>query len=218
MSAYFVTGTDTGVGKTFVTCALLHRFAQQGMTTIGMKPVSAGVDNNGTNEDVTQLRAASTVKVETRLINPVSFRDPVAPHLAAAAQGRDIRFAPILDALAALQQRANVVIVEGVGGFRVPLGPDGDSADLARALNLPVILVVGLRLGCLNHAMLTVEAVQARGLALAGWVANSIDPAMLRREENIAALRELIAAPILGSIPFLASLDAVLAARDLRLP
>jgi dethiobiotin synthetase len=213
MSAYFVTGTDTGVGKTFVCCALLHFFSQQGLSTIGMKPVAAGLDADGRNEDVMLLSKASTVLAAPELVNPFAFKNPIAPHLAAAEEGKEIRFAPIHNALNALRKQADVVIVEGVGGFRVPLGADGDSADLAQALELPVILVIGLRLGCINHALLAVEAIQTRGLTLSGWVANSIDPAMLKRNENIATLNKLIAAPLLGTLNFQTPLDAAIAAR-----
>ena len=218
MSAWFVTGTDTGVGKTFVCCALVHRFAQAGMSTIGMKPVAAGLDDKGFNDDVEALIAASSIKAAAELVNPYAFKQPIAPHLAAAEEGRDIRFAPIHQALAELRRQADVMLVEGVGGFRVPLGPEGDSADLAQTLGLPVIMVVGLRLGCINHALLTVEAIQSRGLKLAGWVANSIDPAMLKRQENIATLSEMINVPLLGTLDFQALTDAEQAARHLRLP
>jgi dethiobiotin synthetase len=217
-NAWFITGTDTNVGKTFVTCALLHRFAQAGLSTIGMKPVAAGLDADGRNEDVTLLGAASTVAAAPELINPHAFRSPVAPHLAAEEEGRVIRFAPIHQALAALRLQADVVLVEGVGGFRVPLGPEGDSADLAQTLDLPVILIVGMRLGCINHALLTVDAIQSRGLKLAGWVANCIDPAMLKREENIATLSELIPAPLLGTLAFQQPPDLASVAASLRLP
>lgn len=216
-SAYFVTGTDTGVGKTFISCALLHCFAQKGLSTIGMKPVAAGLDASGRHEDVVRLCAASSIAA-AELVNLFAFKSAVAPHLAAAEEGREIRFAPIHEALAALRRQADVVLVEGVGGFRVPLGLEGDSADLAQTMGLPVVLVVGLRLGCINHALLAVEAIQARGLTLAGWVANGIDPTMLKREENIAALRELITAPLLGVIPFMAAIDADEAGKNLRLP
>ncbi len=218
MSAYFVTGTDTSVGKTFVCCALLHRFAQSGFSTIGMKPVAAGLNADGCNEDVLALAKASSITAAPELVNPFSFQGPTAPHLAAAEEGKVIRFAPIHYALNALRQKADIVVVEGVGGFRVPLGPEGDSADLADTLGLPVIVVVGLRLGCINHALLSVEAIQSRGLSIAGWVANCIDPAMLKREENIAALAEMIAAPWLGTLDFQDSRDASRAARKLRLP
>jgi dethiobiotin synthetase len=142
----------------------------------------------------------------------------IAPHLAAAEEGVTIDFAPILIACASTMQQADLLIVEGVGGFRVPLGVDRDSADLAVALGLPVILVVGLRLGCLNHALLTAEAIAARGLTLAGWVANRIDPGMARVEDNIATLRELLGAPLLGSVPRIAGSDPVAAASFLQLP
>ncbi len=203
MSAYFVTGTDTEVGKTFVTCALLHAFAVTGRTTIGMKPVAAGVDEEGCNEDVEALISASTIQAPREFVSPYVFNAAVAPHIAAAEESRTIRFAPIHNALAELRSRADVVLVEGVGGFRVPLGPEGDSADLAQTLGLPVILVVGLRLGCINHALLTADAILARGLPLAGWVANQVDPRMARLDENVAAIAERLVAPLLGVMPHL---------------
>ena len=218
MSAWFITGTDTGVGKTLITAALLHAFAGTAKRAVGMKPVAAGLDAEGCNEDVELLCAASNVAAERRLVNPYAFAAPVAPHLAAAEEGRDIRFAPIHAALGELRRQAEVVLVEGVGGFRVPLGPEGDAADLAQTLNLPVILVVGLRLGCINHALLTVEAIAARGLKLAGWVGNHIDPDMLRQAENVRALTGLIEAPLLGVLPFMAPPDPAHAAKLLSLP
>ncbi|HEY3433695.1 MAG TPA: dethiobiotin synthase [Rhodocyclaceae bacterium] len=218
MTAYFITGTDTEIGKTFVSSALLHRFSQSGQRVVGMKPVAAGLDGKRLNEDVEQLIAASTVKADRALVNPFAFKSAIAPHLAAAEEGRDIRFAPIHQALSQLQQQADVVLVEGVGGFRVPLGPEGDSADLAQTLGLPVILVVGLRLGCISHALLTVEAIAARGLPLVGWVANCVDPLMQRAQKNIATLDELIVAPRLGTIPYQSPPRADHAAEFLRLP
>lgn len=212
--AYFVTGTDTEVGKTFVTCALLEQARRSGHAAAGLKPVAAGTDADGHNDDVERILAASAVALPRATVNPYCFSAAIAPHIAAEEEGRAIRFAPILDAFASAQQRCDFLLVEGVGGFRVPLGPDGDSADLAQALALPVILVVGLRLGCINHALLSVEAIAARGLTLAGWVANSIDPAMNRREENLATLQQLIPAPLLGVVPH-APADA---AACLRLP
>lgn len=218
MSAWFITGTDTGVGKTLVTAALLHAFAGAGKRVVGMKPVAAGLDEAGRNEDVELLCAASNTAAERSLVNPYAFSAPVAPHLAAAEEGRDIRFAPIHAALGVLRRQAEVVLVEGVGGFRVPLGPEGDAADLAQTLNLPVILVVGLRLGCINHALLTAEAIAARGLRLAGWIGSHIDPDMLRAEQNEAALCEWIEAPLLGVLPFMTAPDPVQAAKLLKLP
>ncbi len=207
---FFVTGTDTGVGKTLVACALLRAFARRGLRAVGMKPVAAGGD-----EDVAALAAASNVQVERSLLNPYLLRLPVAPHIAAAEDGVAIELAAIERSFAALSERADVVVVEGVGGFRVPLTDGEDSADLAVRLGLPVILVVGMRLGCLNHALLTVEAIAARALPLAGWVANAIDPQMPKRPENVAALRVRIAAPLVGEVPFLAPPDAERAAEVL---
>jgi dethiobiotin synthetase len=224
MNAFFITGTDTDVGKTLVTCALLHCYRAAGIKALGMKPVAAGLDDSGRNEDVEQLLAASAWSAPDDAagfrdqVNPYAFRSAIAPHLAAAEEGRDIRFFPIHDALAQLRRQAEVVLVEGVGGFRVPLGPEGDSADLAQTLGLPVILVVGVRLGCINHALLTVEAIASRGLPLAGWVANCIDPGMVRQQENIATLDEMIVAPRLGTLPHQTPPRAAEAASFLRLP
>ena len=216
--AWFVTGTDTEIGKTFVSCALLHAARIAGFSAAGMKPVAAGIDANGHNEDVEQLRAASNVVVARELTNPYCLRAPIAPHLAAAEEGRSIAFAPIQAAYGQLAAGADVVIVEGVGGFRVPLGSDGDSADLAVALGLPVVLVVGMRLGCISHALLTAEAIAARGLLLAGWVANAIDPAMARAAENLATLSELLPAPLLGSVPYAPAGGVAGAGKLLSLP
>jgi len=199
--AWFVTGTDTEVGKTFVSCALLHAFRRQGVKALGMKPVAAGCAANGENEDVAALRAASAFAVPRELVNPYLFAPAVAPHIAAAAAGRSIDIAPIVAACQALRGQAEAVIVEGVGGFCVPLGEDRDTADLAETLALPVVLVVGMRLGCINHALLTQLAIAQRGLRLAGWVANRIDAQMPCFEENLAALEQRLHAPLLGVIP-----------------
>lgn len=216
--AYFLTGTDTEIGKTFVTCALLHRAHQLGLTAAGIKPVAAGTDAAGRNEDVERIRAASNVELPADIINPYCFAPAIAPHLAAAEAGVSIDFTRIAAACASARQRADLVIVEGVGGFCVPLGVDRDSADLAVTLALPVILVVGLRLGCINHALLTAEAIVARGLTLTGWVANRIDPDMARADDNIATLRERLGAPLLGSVPRIAGGQPADAAPCLDLP
>lgn len=221
MTAYFIAGTDTEIGKTFVTCALLHAARARGLSAVGMKPIAAGADLVGgelINEDAARLRAAGSFDPGLALLNPYCLKSPIAPHIAAAEEGVTIAPAPILDAFAALRARADVVLVEGVGGFRVPLGDGYDTADLARDMALPVILVVGMRLGCINHALLTVEAIAARGLPLAGWVANQVDPAMLRFDENLAALTARLPAPLLGVTPFQADGDAAGAAGGLRLP
>lgn len=206
-AGYFVTGTDTGVGKTLVSCALLHAFALAGKTAIGMKPIAAGCEA-GKWLDVEQLIAASTVSAAREWINPYALVPPIAPHIAAKQAGVTIDLAVIQQAFYALQKTADRVIVEGAGGFLVPLGDRYDTRDLACALGLPVVLVVGLRLGCLNHALLTAQAIQASGLPLAGWVANQIDPAMASLAENIDTLQQRLAAPLLGVLPFREQPDA----------
>ena len=214
--AWFVAGTDTEVGKTFVSCALLHVLHSQGIKAVGMKPVAAGTDADGRNDDVESLIAASGVQAPRELINPYLFQPAIAPHIAAAEAGRTIDINHIVASFNTLRGMADAVLVEGVGGFCVPLGPHCDTADLAEQLALPVILVVGMRLGCINHALLTQQAIAARGLTLAGWVANRIDPEMSRFEENLAALKERVAAPLLGVIP--ANSTPQQAAKLIRLP
>jgi len=216
--AYFLTGTDTEIGKTFVTCALLHRAAQLGLQAAGLKPVAAGTDAAGLNDDVENIRAASNLVLPPEIVNPYCFKAAVAPHIAAAEEGIDIDFGRIRSCCTTAKAQADLVIVEGVGGFRVPLGSHGDSADLAVALGLPVILVVGMRLGCINHALLTAEAIAARGLSIAGWVANRIDPAMARFDENLATLQALLESPLLGVVPHAPPGGAAGAAEFLDLP
>jgi dethiobiotin synthetase len=216
---YFITGTDTGVGKTLVSCALLYSFAAQGKRVVGMKPVATGCTDDDQHEDVTQLRAASNVLASKGQINPYCFEQVVAPHLAAQFVGINISFPRILESFSELNAQADMVVVEGAGGFLVPLNSWQDSADLVEQLGLPIILVVGMRLGCLNQALLTVEAIAARGLTLAGWVSNVRDANMVMLNENIAALRQRINAPLLGVVPHMALVDARVAAGwlDLRL-
>ena len=213
--AFFIAGTDTGVGKTHVTCALLSATRRLGLTAVGMKPIAAGIEADGRNEDVVRLQAASSIQAPVTLINPYLYDPPIAPHLAAQESGRPIEIAWIERALVQLQTLAEVVWVEGVGGFLVPLDDDHDTADLAVALALPVVLVVGMRLGCLNHALLTAEAIDRRGLTLAGWVANPIDPAMARFEANLATLQRRLQAPLLGVTPYSLNLAAAASALDL---
>lgn len=221
MKGLFVTGTDTGVGKTFCCAALLHALAARHARVVGMKPVAAGairVGDTWTNEDALALRAASSIATPPELDNPVLLPDPVSPHLAAARAGVRISIPQIVAAYRGLALRADAVVVEGAGGFLVPLGDDETGADLAQALALPVVLVVGLRLGCLNHALLTAAAIRARGLALAGWICNRIDPGMLAPDDNIAYLRSHLQAPLLGDLAFSAAPDARAAALQLHLP
>lgn len=208
----FVTGTDTAVGKTRVSAALLHWIGQQGWRGVGFKPVAAGttvIDGRHINEDVHALRAASSLPVTDAEVGPLQFEAACAPHVAAALEGRRIDPAALLAAAHALAARTQFIVVEGVGGLCVPLAPDWDSSHLACALSLPVVLVVGLRLGCLNHALLTAEAIRARRLKFAGWVGNTIDPTMLCVDDNLSTLRHELdrrhEAPCLGVIPWLAS-------------
>ncbi|MFO1339238.1 MAG: dethiobiotin synthase [Burkholderiaceae bacterium] len=201
----FVTGTDTGVGKTLVSAALLHALAQHHARVVGMKPVAAGlVEHQGrmVSEDVLQLRAASTLAVPPALDSPFALPEPLSPHLAARHAGVTLRVADLLAPARSLQARTDALVVEGAGGWRVPINDDETLADFARALAAPVLLVVGLRLGCLNHALLTAEAVRADGLVLAGWVANRVDPQMAAADENLDHLRAKLGAPLLGVVPW----------------
>lgn len=221
MRGCFVAGTDTGVGKTLASCALLHALRSRGLTAAGMKPVAAGVEETPkgrANGDVLALAEAGTPDpgADPRIANPYLFDPPIAPHLAAREAGVRIELAPILQAFEVLRRRFDAVVVEGVGGFLVPLNERDDAGDMAAALALPVVLVVGMRLGCLNHALLTRDAIAARGLALAGWIANTIDPSMQRFDANLQTLRVRIAAPLLGVIPHGATPAA--AAASLTLP
>lgn len=210
MTAYFVTGTDTGVGKTLVSCALLQALARRHPRVVGMKPVAAGLvqtQDGWDSEDAIALRAASTVRVPPALDNPVRLPDPLSPHLAAERAGTRIDIPHLVACQRELAQHADAMVVEGAGGFLVPLSPEHTGADLAQALGLPVLLVVGLRLGCLNHALLSAEAIRARGLPLAGWVANRIDPGMAAADDNIAFLRQRLGAPLLADIAHSAAPD-----------
>lgn len=215
--SYFITGTDTGVGKTLVSCALLQAFAAQGKRVAGFKPVAAGCDEDGRNDDVKLLLAASNVQAAYGQINPYCFPHPIAPHLAARHAGVRIEFPRILASWRDLAGLTDEVIVEGVGGFCVPLNDEQNSADLAKQLDLPVIMVVGMRLGCLNHALLTMRAITDFQLECAGWVANVLDGDMPSLQENIEALRERIGAPLLGIVPYQSQPDARVTAAHLNL-
>jgi len=214
----FVTGTDTEIGKTLVSAALLHGFAALGLRAAAMKPIAAGAferDGEWHNEDADQLDAAANVALPPSIRTPFMLKEAAAPHIAAARENVSLDIARIVDAHQFAVQQADVVVVEGVGGFRVPLTDVHDTADLAFALNLPVVLVVGMRLGCISHALLSAEAISARGLRLVGWVANQIDPGMLFPAENIEAIRLRLDsqynAPLLGTIPRLTPPDALAA-------
>ncbi len=215
----FVTGTDTGVGKTVVAAALIHALRARGVRVAPMKPVAAGAEgHNGVaaNADTLALLAAAAAPREWLAdVTPVLLREPMAPHIAARREGLEITAAPVRMAFKRLAAQADFVVAEGVGGFLVPLGDDWDAADLARELALPVVLVVGLRLGCLNHALLTARAIAASGLPFAGWVANLVDPLRAVQDENVEALRTRLGAPLLGRLPYAINPDPQILARAL---
>lgn len=211
MRGFFVTGTDTGVGKTWITLGLMHALQDRGFTVAGMKPVASGCrrEPDGLrNDDAERIQAASSLHLPYERINPYAFEPPVAPHIAAAEAGIRIDVERIRQACASIAAQADCVVAEGVGGWLVPLNDRDTVADMAASLGLPVILVVGIRLGCLNHALLTAESIRAHGCTLVGWVANVVDGGCERIEENIAALSARIPAPLLGTVPHLDQLDA----------
>jgi dethiobiotin synthetase len=217
----FVTGTDTGVGKTRVAAGLCRVFALRGERVAAMKPVAAGCMRTAVglrNVDALVLQAAMNVRAGYEEVNPYAFEPAIAPHLAAAEAGTQFDYALLDRAYARLQLQSDIVVVEGAGGWLVPLDHEHSMASLAMRWELDVVLVVGMRLGCLNHALLTAEAVERRGLRLAGWIANRIDPAFERDAENVAWLRERLAAPCLGVLPFEPDADADAVSRRLTAP
>jgi dethiobiotin synthetase len=212
---WFVTGTDTEIGKTLIASALLHALSDAGVKVAGMKPIAAGaIEQDGIlqNEDAQLLAAAASVKLPGRLATPYLLRAAAAPHVAAQLDNVSITLQHVMECYVEVVACSDATVVEGIGGFKVPLSADCDTADLAVAFNLPVILVVGLRLGCLNHALLTVEAITARGLTLAGWVCNVVDVTMAHADASVDALRQRIAAPLLGVVPRFAEPTAAAAA------
>jgi dethiobiotin synthetase len=211
MSGFFITGTDTGCGKTEITLGLMAALQARGQRVLGMKPVASGCvqhPEGRRNADAERIQAQGTLTAPYALVNPYAFLPPIAPHVAATESGVSIDLERIGAAHAELTRLADWVLVEGVGGWRVPLGPGIFVGDIPRTLDLPVILVVGLKLGCLNHALLTAESIQSSGLELAGWIANQVDPDMLALDANLETLRTLIQAPCLGVVPWMAEPDA----------
>lgn len=193
--AFFITGTDTGVGKTYIACKLIQQYVAQGYKVVGMKPVAAGcefVDGEWVNDDVLKLEAASNVKAPRSLTNPYSFKEPIAPHIAAELEGKTIEIATIKQAFDELSELADIVIVEGAGGFLVPLNETESMADLVCALNIPIMLVVGMKLGCINHTTLTFEAINRRHLILKKWIANPIDNSMQYYQKNLVSLHKIL--------------------------
>lgn len=218
----FVAGTDTGIGKTHVSVALVHALRQAGWTACGMKPVASGCEDTPEgrrNSDALALQAASAPMPLYETVNPVALSAPVSPHLALAAEGGDMDWRQLQDSYARLQNDHARIVVEGVGGWMVPLDAQTLASEIPLWFGLPVILVVGLRLGCLNHALLSARAIQADGCNLLGWIGNTIDPHMLEIEANVQTLRECMPAPCLGMLPHgeappqaAAHLDAAVAA------
>ena len=217
----YATGTDTGIGKTLASCTLLHALRGHGLRAIGMKPVASGcewIDGRWRNEDALALLRAGNVGVDYADTNPFALEHPLAPELAARDAGTEVTLAPILAAHARLAAQADAVVVEGVGGWAAPLSASLMQVDLVRALGVPVVLVVGLRLGCLNHALLSARAIVADGVSLAGWIGSHVDPAMERVEDNLAMLRERLPAPCWGVLPHAPDGDPAVLARHLHIP
>ncbi|MCR6664392.1 MAG: dethiobiotin synthase [Luteimonas sp.] len=218
---WFVTGTDTGIGKTFASTALLHALRARGLRAVGMKPVASGCDSTPAgwrNEDALALQAASEPRPAYGDVNPFALPAATAPQLAAREAGVVVSLPPLLSAHARLAANADVTVVEGVGGWAAPLADGLDQCELVRALDASVVLVVGLRLGCLSHARLTTRAIEADGCRLVGWIGNRVDPAFDRLDDYLDLLRDALPVPCLGVLPHDPRGDAVAASRSLRLP
>lgn len=217
MKNYFIAGTDTSVGKTFIACALLKAAEKKGLTTAGLKPVAAGcelIDGQLKNEDALLLQQCATKGLDYEMINPIALEAAIAPHIAAEESGKNMTVSRLLGyCRGSLMCAGQFNVVEGAGGWRVPVNNRETIADLAKELRHPVILVVGMRLGCINHTLLTVEAILRDGLTIAGWVANCIDPDMPRLQENIDSIEKRLAFPLLGKVGFIES-DNVIASID----
>jgi dethiobiotin synthetase len=213
VNGVFITGTDTGVGKTLAACAWIHAVKGTGRRCGAMKPIAAG----GTEDTDAILRALDWPPERATLVTPILLREAIAPHIAARLEGREIDIGLALANLARIAAESDYVVVEGVGGFCVPLGDAQDTVDMARDFALPVAMVVGMRLGCLNHAMLTAQAIERAGLRLCGWIASCVTPAMPYRDENIESLVRRLPAAHLGTIPYLDPVDAKSASQYLRI-
>lgn len=213
--AFFITGTDTDAGKTLVATGLLAAARQRGLSTLGLKPVAAGCvrgEQGLRNSDALALQAQTSIGLVYEQINPIALEAAIAPHIAAQREKRTLSADRLAGFCRSSLNQADFTLVEGAGGWRVPLNPRETLADLAQILRLPVVLVVGMRLGCINHALLTVEAIRHDGLPLAGWVANVLDADMPALQENIDSLAQRIPAPCLGVVPRLAEASAEAAA------
>ena len=205
---FFITGTDTGVGKTWATVALMRHFKAQGQSVVGMKPVAAGcewIDGQLKNEDALLLQQNASIVLRYEEINPYAFKMPVSPHL--AAEQNPVQLDKIIQGFERLKNKADVVIVEGAGGWLAPLNHKMDIANLAEALQIPVIMVVAIRLGCINHARLTFQSIQAANVECAGWLAMCTAPDMEKRDENIETIKTKVSAPLLGVLPYIDEKD-----------
>lgn len=201
----FITGTDTEVGKTVVATAMIRALVQAGHRIAAMKPIAAGAERGTTgrqNSDAVALQAAANVPATYEIVNPYCLELAASPHIAAAKEGASIKLAPIVQAFGHLTRSSDLVIVEGAGGWHAPINETETMADIPATLDLPVVLVVGLRLGCLNHALLTAQAIEARGLTCVGWIGNHLQPSFEHAAENLATLEARLAAPLLDVVPF----------------
>jgi dethiobiotin synthetase len=210
MKGLFVTGTDTDCGKTECCLGLMAAWQSRGLKVLGMKPVASGCRDDPAgprSEDALRLQAQGSAEAPYGLVNPYAFVPPIAPHIAAGRSGTEIELAVVERAYRILASECDLVVIEGVGGWRVPLGPRDFVGDIPKRLDLPVLLVVGLKLGCLSHALLSAESIRAQGCRLAGWIANAVDPAMEAQDENLATLAALMSSPCIGVVPRLAILE-----------
>ena len=219
MTGFYITGTDTGIGKTVASTALLHALRAQGLRAVGMKPVASGCERTAAewrNEDALALLAASEPQPAYADLNPYALPLPLAPEIAAREAGVQVEPEVLVSAFRKLRTLADAVVVEGVGGWAAPLAAALDQADLVRLLRVPVVMVVGMRLGCLNHARLTARAIAADGCELVGWIANHVDPDMQRQDENFEILCQRLHAPCWGRLPYSPGQPAERLARDLN--
>jgi len=218
---YFITGTDTGVGKSWCSAGLMVTLQQQGRTVAGMKPVASGCAKTAEglrNDDAVLLQAQASIGLPYETINPFVFEPAIAPHIAAQYEGKPIDIVTIVEHFREINKQVDEVIVEGVGGWQVPLNENETLADLAKTLGLPVIMVVGLHLGCINHALLTAEAIRNGGCEMAGWIANTLEVKMMEQEAVVATLERRLEAPLLGVVPYMHEFSVAEIAAALTLP
>ena len=214
--SFFITGTDTGAGKTWATIALMRYFKNKGLSVVGMKPVAAGCvwqDGQLKNADAMLMQEHATRALDYKQINPYAFEMPVSPHI--AAKNNPVQLDVIAKAFCDLEDKADVILVEGAGGWLAPLNNECDIADLAKVLQIPVIMVVAIRLGCINHARLTFNAIQTAGVQCAGWLALCVDPEMQKQDENVETIKNKISAPFLGTLPYTKEMDFELLAANI---